>query len=194
MTFQNFLLLHSAAQHSGISIWLQQLKPDIAAIMLHSDIVYLCPSIFNTVWRSVANYGGLLFVAEIDIEKCVQDSIKIFCSTPKSATFRQHAWTQKHTTHRKAVHSYYTQDYHEAPKTELVSSSVAVTRGYWHLRAAMKAVASRSQKSFGELRKDKHPVRDLRWLASVLPVCFSALTPVCFSLTKTKIANNKKIR
>jgi len=59
--------------------------------------------------------------SEIDIEKCVHDSIKIFCSTPKSATFRQHAKTQKHATPRKPEHSYYTQDYHETPKTELVS-------------------------------------------------------------------------
>lgn len=62
--------------------------------------------------------------SEIDIEKCVHDSIKIFCSTPKSATFRQHAKIQKHPMPRKANHSYYTQDYHEAPKTELVSFSV----------------------------------------------------------------------
>ena len=58
---------------------------------------------------------------EIDIEKCVQDSIKIFCSTPKSATFREHAGIPKSTVPRKAVYSYYTQDYHETPKTELVS-------------------------------------------------------------------------
>lgn len=27
---------------------------------------------------------------EIDIEKCVKDSIEIFCSTPRSVTYRQH--------------------------------------------------------------------------------------------------------
>ncbi|GIY74051.1 TBC domain-containing protein kinase-like protein [Caerostris darwini] len=27
---------------------------------------------------------------EIDIQRCVQDSIKIFCSTPKSITYRVH--------------------------------------------------------------------------------------------------------
>ena len=66
----------------------------------------------------------LVVHSEIDIEKCVHDSIKIFCSTPKSATFRQYAMIQKDVTPRRVVHSYYTQDYHETPKTELVSFSV----------------------------------------------------------------------
>jgi TBC domain-containing protein kinase-like protein len=63
----------------------------------------------------------LLFsdMPEIDIDKCVQDSIRIFCSTPKSATYRQHAHSPKATTRSKPVHSYYTQDYHETPKTDL---------------------------------------------------------------------------
>jgi len=72
----------------------------------------------STVYSEIIMYYVYL---EIDIEKCVHDSIKIFCSTPKSATFRQHAKTQKHMTPRKPEHSYYTQDYHETPKTELVS-------------------------------------------------------------------------
>ena len=57
---------------------------------------------------------------EIDIEKCVQDSIKIFCSTPKSATYRQFALPTKSALRPKLIHSYYSQDYHELPKTELV--------------------------------------------------------------------------
>jgi len=65
-----------------------------------------------------------LCAEEIDIEKCVHDSIKIFCSTPKSATFRQHAKVPKSTMPTRTIHSYYTQDYHEVPKTELVSFSV----------------------------------------------------------------------
>jgi len=82
----------------------------------------------------VANCSGLLLIAEIDIEKCVQDSIKIFCSTPKSATFRQHAQFQKNVTPRKDVHTYYTQDYHETPKTELVSffNTEILACGRWY--------------------------------------------------------------
>ena len=89
----------------------------------------------------MANCSGLLLIAEIDIEKCVQDSIKIFCSTPKSATFRQHAQFQKNVTPRKDVHTYYTQDYHETPKTELVSF---LTQRYWHVGAGIKGAASHS--------------------------------------------------
>jgi len=120
-------------------------------------------SALSTGCRSVANCVGL-FVAEIDIEKCVQDSIKIFCSTPKSATFRQHAWSQKSATPRKAVHSYYTQDYHEAPKTELVSFTVALSDGHWHWRACIKG--AESQEAVGEERMAS--VGDFPWSLSVL--------------------------
>ncbi|KAI8798608.1 TBC domain-containing protein kinase protein [Biomphalaria glabrata] len=64
----------------------------------------------------------LLFsdMPEIDIERCVQDSIRIFCSTPKSATYRQHArpLKPKNSTDRPNV-SYYSRDYHDQPQTDL---------------------------------------------------------------------------
>ena len=66
----------------------------------------------------------LLFsCAEIDIERCVQDSIKIFCNTPKSATYRQHNRTNKPRgkMENRANLSYYSRDYHEQPQNDLVS-------------------------------------------------------------------------
>ncbi|XP_035681915.1 TBC domain-containing protein kinase-like protein [Branchiostoma floridae] len=56
-----------------------------------------------------------------DIEKCVQDSINIFCCTPKSATFRKHARPppKPKNGQRKFPASYYSTDYHDQPRTEL---------------------------------------------------------------------------
>lgn len=63
-----------------------------------------------------------VFLTEIDIQRCVQDSIKIFCSTPKSATFRQHARepNKAGTSSSRPNISYYSRDYNEQPKSELV--------------------------------------------------------------------------
>lgn len=63
-----------------------------------------------------------VFLPEIDIQRCVQDSIKIFCSTPKSATFRQHARepNKSSTNSSRPNISYYSRDYNEQPKSELV--------------------------------------------------------------------------
>lgn len=63
-----------------------------------------------------------VFLTEIDIQRCVQDSIKIFCSTPKSATFRQHARepNKPGTSSSRPNISYYSRDYNEQPKSELV--------------------------------------------------------------------------
>ncbi|XP_063955170.1 TBC domain-containing protein kinase-like protein [Lytechinus pictus] len=68
----------------------------------------------------------LLFsdMPEIDIEKCVRDSIRIFCNTPKSATYRKYAHPPKKvdritaTSQIKPV-SYYSTDYHDQPRSEL---------------------------------------------------------------------------
>ncbi|KAH9489035.1 hypothetical protein Btru_039677 [Bulinus truncatus] len=71
----------------------------------------------------------LLFsdMPEIDIERCVQDSIKIFCSTPKSATYRQHArpLKPKNSTERPNI-SYYSKDYHEQPQTDLSMEPISL--------------------------------------------------------------------
>lgn len=76
-----------------------------------------------------------VFLPEIDIQRCVQDSIKIFCSTPKSATFRQHARepNKSSTSSSRPNISYYSRDYNEQPKSELVKPcthcNCAVTLG-----------------------------------------------------------------
>ena len=46
----------------------------------------------DTLLESGFNECILLFsdMPEIDIERCVKDSIEIFCSTPKSITYRQY--------------------------------------------------------------------------------------------------------
>ncbi|CAL1543296.1 unnamed protein product [Lymnaea stagnalis] len=71
----------------------------------------------------------LLFsdMPEIDIERCVQDSIKFFCSTPKSASYRQHArpLAQKNSTERPNI-SYYSRDYHELPQTDLSMEPMSI--------------------------------------------------------------------
>ncbi|PVD34294.1 hypothetical protein C0Q70_05563 [Pomacea canaliculata] len=71
----------------------------------------------------------LLFsdMPEIDIEKCVQDSIKIFCSTPKSATYRQHACKpRKQKNDDRPNVSYYSRDYNEQPQNDLSMEPIAI--------------------------------------------------------------------
>lgn len=60
---------------------------------------------------------------EIDIERCVRESINLFCWTPKSATYRQHAQPPKATSDNGfgKTATYYTSDYQDMPKTDLVS-------------------------------------------------------------------------
>ncbi|GCC26300.1 hypothetical protein chiPu_0004716 [Chiloscyllium punctatum] len=70
----------------------------------------------------------LLFsdLPEIDIERCVRESINLFCWTPKSATYRQHAQPPKPISDGNGVSrpsSYYSADYQDLPKTDLVSTS-----------------------------------------------------------------------
>ena len=77
--------------------------------------------VYNTCWYiSLLPANLMLIFAEIDIQRCVQDSIKIFCSTPKSATFRQHAREPNKSSNTRPNVSYYSRDYHEQPKSELV--------------------------------------------------------------------------
>ncbi|XP_071951591.1 TBC domain-containing protein kinase-like protein isoform X2 [Antedon mediterranea] len=68
----------------------------------------------------------LLFsdMPEIDIERCVKESIRVFCGIPKSAAYRQHAHPPRgHATDSaysqiKPV-SYYSTDCHDVPRSEL---------------------------------------------------------------------------
>ncbi|KAB0344385.1 hypothetical protein FD754_021311 [Muntiacus muntjak] len=68
----------------------------------------------------------LLFsdLPEIDIERCVRESINLFCWTPKSATYRQHAQPPKPTSDSSGVRSstpYFPTECPDPPKTDLVS-------------------------------------------------------------------------
>ncbi|XP_004549479.2 TBC domain-containing protein kinase-like protein [Maylandia zebra] len=65
----------------------------------------------------------LLFsdLPEIDIERCVRESISLFCWTPKSATYRQHAQPPKVAGDNgfAKTSTYYSSDYQDMPKTDL---------------------------------------------------------------------------
>ncbi|XP_077460534.1 TBC domain-containing protein kinase-like protein [Stigmatopora argus] len=65
----------------------------------------------------------LLFsdLPEIDIERCVRESINFFFRTPKSATYRQHAQPPKATADNGygKTATYYSSDYQDFPKTDL---------------------------------------------------------------------------
>uniref|UniRef100_V9KC16 TBC domain-containing protein kinase-like protein n=1 Tax=Callorhinchus milii TaxID=7868 RepID=V9KC16_CALMI len=70
----------------------------------------------------------LLFsdLPEIDIERCVRESINLFCWTPKSATYRQHAQPPKAPGDGNGAtrSSYYSSDYQDMPKTDLSRESI----------------------------------------------------------------------
>ncbi len=60
---------------------------------------------------------------EIDIERCVRESIILFYWTPKSATYRQHAQPPKTAGDNGfgKPATYYSSDYQDMHKTDLVS-------------------------------------------------------------------------
>ncbi|XP_075464644.1 TBC domain-containing protein kinase-like protein isoform X2 [Ascaphus truei] len=66
----------------------------------------------------------LLFsdLPEIDIERCVRESINLFCWTPKSATYRQHAQPPKQTSDGNGMSrppTHFSADFQESSKTDL---------------------------------------------------------------------------
>uniref|UniRef100_A0A8C3T718 TBC domain-containing protein kinase-like protein n=1 Tax=Chelydra serpentina TaxID=8475 RepID=A0A8C3T718_CHESE len=68
----------------------------------------------------------LLFsdLPEIDIERCVRESVNLFCWTPKSATYRQHAQPPKQASEgngSRGSMSCFTADYQDEPKSDLVN-------------------------------------------------------------------------
>ncbi|XP_058856344.1 TBC domain-containing protein kinase-like protein isoform X4 [Acipenser ruthenus] len=74
----------------------------------------------------------LLFsdLPEIDIERCVRESINLFCWTPKSATYRQHAQPPRPANDNNGFNktsSYYSTDYQELPKTDLSREPVRLS-------------------------------------------------------------------
>ncbi|XP_048702621.1 TBC domain-containing protein kinase-like protein isoform X4 [Caretta caretta] len=69
----------------------------------------------------------LLFsdLPEIDIERCVRESVNLFCWTPKSATYRQHAQPPKQASEgngSRGSMSCFTTDYQDAPKSDLFAA------------------------------------------------------------------------
>ncbi|XP_067424343.1 TBC domain-containing protein kinase-like protein isoform X1 [Emydura macquarii macquarii] len=71
----------------------------------------------------------LLFsdLPEIDIERCVRESVNLFCWTPKSATFRQHAQPPKQASEgngSRGSMSCFSADYQDAPKSDLSRDSI----------------------------------------------------------------------
>ncbi|XP_074128936.1 TBC domain-containing protein kinase-like protein isoform X2 [Sminthopsis crassicaudata] len=70
----------------------------------------------------------LLFsdLPEIDIERCVHESINLFCWTPKSATYRQHAQPPKRSDNNGVRNSlpYFSAESQDAPKTDLSRESI----------------------------------------------------------------------
>nr|XP_019956730.1 PREDICTED: TBC domain-containing protein kinase-like protein [Paralichthys olivaceus] len=66
--------------------------------------------------------------AEIDIERCVRESINLFCWTPKSATYRQHAQPPKVAGDNGfgKTATYYSSDYQDMPKTDLSREPLAL--------------------------------------------------------------------
>uniref|UniRef100_A0A8C8RNL7 TBC domain-containing protein kinase-like protein n=1 Tax=Pelusios castaneus TaxID=367368 RepID=A0A8C8RNL7_9SAUR len=71
----------------------------------------------------------LLFsdLPEIDIERCVRESVNLFCWTPKSATYRQHAQPPKQASEgngSRGSMSCFSADYQDAPKSDLSRDSI----------------------------------------------------------------------
>lgn len=110
-----FLLFNSSLN------WKSKLKIFFKAFNTSLPTIWVSMQVYNTCrYISLLPASLMLIFAEIDIQRCVQDSIKIFCSTPKSATFRQHAREPNKSSNTRPNVSYYSRDYHEQPKSELV--------------------------------------------------------------------------
>lgn len=75
----------------------------------------------------------LLFsdLPEIDIERCVRESVNLFCWTPKSATYRQHAQPPRPASESSAVRSssapYFSAECTDPPKTDLSRESIPLS-------------------------------------------------------------------
>uniref|UniRef100_A0A8C5GH93 TBC domain-containing protein kinase-like protein n=1 Tax=Gouania willdenowi TaxID=441366 RepID=A0A8C5GH93_GOUWI len=73
----------------------------------------------------------LLFsdLPEIDIERCVRESINLFCWTPKSATYRQHAQPLKVAGDNSfgKTASYFSSDYQDMPNPDLSREPLALS-------------------------------------------------------------------
>ncbi|XP_075056919.1 TBC domain-containing protein kinase-like protein isoform X3 [Mixophyes fleayi] len=71
----------------------------------------------------------LLFsdLPEIDIERCVRESINLFCWTPKSATYRQHAQSPKQASDNNGMSrppASFSVDYQDSSKNDLGEFSI----------------------------------------------------------------------
>ncbi|KAJ3614450.1 hypothetical protein NHX12_018022 [Muraenolepis orangiensis] len=115
----------------GVAI-LQQLRDRLLAngfnecILLFSDL---------PVSYALEEHGGRRgnqCELEIDIERCVHESIKLFIWTPKSATYRQHAQPPKTAASGADGNgfgrplAYYFSDYQDTPRTDLSREPLAL--------------------------------------------------------------------
>ncbi|KAL3878639.1 hypothetical protein ACJMK2_030970 [Sinanodonta woodiana] len=119
---------HVFPLHKIVHLW------DTLLLGNSSFPLFIGVSILRQLRDRLLSYGFneciLLFsdMPEINIQKCVQESIHIFCNTPKSATYRQHARppkSQKKSDNLPTI-SYYTRDYNEQPQNDLSMEPIPI--------------------------------------------------------------------
>ncbi|KAL7404003.1 hypothetical protein ABVT39_008381 [Epinephelus coioides] len=87
----------------------------------HLNEIGFIPDLYAIPWF-------LTMFTQIDIERCVRESINLFCWTPKSATYRQHAQPPKAAGDNgfSKTTTYYSSDYQDMPKTDLSREPLAL--------------------------------------------------------------------
>ncbi|XP_021101110.1 TBC domain-containing protein kinase-like protein isoform X4 [Heterocephalus glaber] len=86
----------------------------------HLNEIGFIPDLYAIPWF-------LTMFTQIDIERCVRESINLFCWTPKSATYRQHAQPPKPPSDSGGLRSsapYFSVECTEPPKTDLSRESI----------------------------------------------------------------------
>uniref|UniRef100_A0A7N4NWL3 TBC1 domain containing kinase n=1 Tax=Sarcophilus harrisii TaxID=9305 RepID=A0A7N4NWL3_SARHA len=86
----------------------------------HLNEIGFIPDLYAIPWF-------LTMFTQIDIERCVHESINLFCWTPKSATYRQHAQPPKRSSDNNGVRNslpYFSAESQDAPKTNLSRESI----------------------------------------------------------------------
>uniref|UniRef100_A0A8C2NR07 TBC1 domain containing kinase n=1 Tax=Capra hircus TaxID=9925 RepID=A0A8C2NR07_CAPHI len=86
----------------------------------HLNEIGFIPDLYAIPWF-------LTMFTQIDIERCVRESINLFCWTPKSATYRQHAQPPKPTSDSSGIRSstpYFPTECPDPPKTDLSRESI----------------------------------------------------------------------
>lgn len=122
------MFAHVFPLHKIVHLW------DTLLLGNSSFPLFIGVAILSQLRNRLLTYGFneciLLFsdMPEINIQTCVQDSIKFFCNTPKSATFRQHARPQMKVPKQdgRPNLSYYSRDYNEHPSNELSIDGISL--------------------------------------------------------------------